>query len=42
MLESLGSQCDLRQLARADDGLRFRVLLPTADKANGFKLLGID
>ncbi len=42
VLESLERDCGLRQLAVADEGLRFRVLLPTADGSTGFKLIGIE
>ena len=42
VLESIDRECGLRRLAHADEGIRFRVMLPTADRSSGFKLLGID
>lgn len=42
VMDSLERQCKLRQLAAADEGIRFRVLRPTTDGSSGFKVLGID
>ncbi len=42
VLEEIEATCDLRALAAATDGLRFRVLLATTNQAGGFQLLGLD